>query len=179
MDNVLKLFCPGRGTNNSEDSIPIVDEHFLLVADGLGGSGGFAHSSVVDGVKNEQTFFKTLFEMWSDLPQNNMKLLHDYVMESFELYNKLSVEEKSSRTCDFRSGYFASRFVASAIYHHFLSEGDEYFKDLFDRFQSDNTNSENLSAEFAADFKTLIKNDLLNIAKNGNFVYESKTKGMI
>lgn len=181
MYNTLCLFCPGKGTNNSEDAIPIVKNNFMLVADGLGGSGGFAHSELYDEAIDKETSFEKMFSnVFDNLTEDNKKEVKEYFEQSLEKYFSLKTEDKKKRNCDFRSGYFASRIVATIMYGYFLQKDNDFFLKMFEDFSNaDEQMLRKKEDEAGCFFADYVKKQLSKVAENGNFIYESKTSGMI
>jgi len=181
MENTLSLFCPGSGTLNSEDALPVVEDLFLQVADGLGGSGGFSHGSLEEGAINKETFFDTVFKnvFNEKLTETEINKIRNYAEESLEKYFKLTTEEKRDRRCIYKSGYFASRIASTLMYGYITEIGKDGTTAIFEEFDKNSDRIAELEDKYSQVFTSKLSEGLVKAAENGHFVYESKVRGLI
>ena len=175
MDNTLSLFCPGKGSRVSEDAPPILDNGLLLVADGLGGSGGFAHTSLEPGVMSADTSFDTVFKNVIAASDSDYDKVKNYYISALDNYFSLDEDKTTDRSCDYKSGYFASRLVAAIFYADYQNKGTEWLEKTLGELSS--CPKEELKAKEEAlgeAYSDFIKNSLCQAAENGHFIKESK-----
>lgn len=179
MEHTLRLFCGGPLGLNPEDALPIVEDNFLLVADGLGGSGGFSHAQLSDEAKQRETFFDTVFSgvFSSSMSEENFGKIRAYAQESLALYFDLSDEQKADRRCVFTSGYFASRLVSTMMYGYLLELGEKGVSDIIDEFLCGENDISALQDKWGEYFTAKISDGLKLAAANGNFYIEGNTSG--
>ena len=173
MENGFTLFCPKPGRLVAEDAIPFAEDGFFLVADGLGGSGGFAHPSIKEEATKAETFFETVFhDVFDDcMSEEDKNKIKEYVLKSFEGYFALSDEEKHDRSCIYKSGYFASRIVAALMYAFLLQARDG---------ASEGEEAPAMTLEAVGKrYQEKLKNALLKVSENANLIYDTEKTGYI
>lgn len=103
--------------NVGEDAKPYADEKLIVVADGLGGRGGFPHIELDRGMLEKDRLVDVAFSPVFDLEGEKYEDLKKFIQESFsdlfalkEIYGRDFYSSKGS-------GYFASHLVAAiALY---------------------------------------------------------------
>ena len=103
--------------NVGEDAKPYADEKLILVADGLGGRGGFPHTELDRGMLEKDRLVDVAFSPVFDLEGGKYEDLKKFIQESFsdlfalkEIYGRDFYSSKGS-------GYFASHLIAAiALY---------------------------------------------------------------
>lgn len=103
--------------NVGEDAKPYADEKLIVVADGLGGRGGFPHTELDRGMLEKDRLVDVAFSPVFDLEGEKYEDLKKFIQESFsdlfalkEIYGRDFYSSKGS-------GYFASHLVAAiALY---------------------------------------------------------------
>lgn len=174
-EHFLKLFCGGRGNNNPEDAQPIVEDNFLLVADGLGGSGGFSHAQLKPEAMQADAFFDTVFsDIFSNLSEEDFARVKTYAETSLESYLALDYEAKTDRRCIYTSGYFASRLVSTLMFGYLLEIGKDGVAEIIEEFAQQADNYAELRRKNSERFTEMVRNRLVQVANNGNFVKETK-----
>lgn len=98
--------------NVGEDAKPYADEKLILVADGLGGRGGFPHTELDRGMLEKDRLVDVAFSPVFDLEGEKYEHLKKFIQESFsdlfalkEIYGRDFYSSKGS-------GYFASHLIA-------------------------------------------------------------------
>ena len=103
--------------NVGEDAKPYADEKLIVVADGLGGRGGFPHTELDCGMLEKDRLVDVAFSPVFDLEGEKYEDLKKFIQESFsdlfalkEIYGRDFYSSKGS-------GYFASHLIAAiALY---------------------------------------------------------------
>ena len=180
IENSFAFLCGGAGVRIPEDAVPIVDDKMLLVADGLGGSGCSAHTTLKPEVMSADTCFETLFGNVLTLSDENREKVNRYLCDSLDNYFSISPEQKTSRDCKFKGGYFASRLVSSIVYATFLEKDKEWLHSILQQMSElkgeDLINQQN---EIGKYYACVIQKALEQAAKNGNFKMESSIKSSL
>lgn len=163
-----------------EDVFPYSDDGILLVADGLGGRGGFRHNSSVvkdilaNAADRKEEFckraFADVFENHSKIPETDKtkSYFQKCFWELFEMRKYYNNFEEAVRT----SGYFASRFVAATVLYE-LKFGDRPASELFSHSDDPMKAAEDYSEYLVAN----IKEKLGKIAENLSLVNEANITG--
>ena len=103
--------------NVGEDAKPYADEKLIVVADGLGGRGGFPHTELDRGMLEKDRLVDVAFSPVFDLEGEKYEDFKKFIQESFsdlfalkEIYGRDFYSSKGS-------GYFASHLIAAiALY---------------------------------------------------------------
>lgn len=103
--------------NVGEDAKPYADEKLIVVADGLGGRGGFPHTELDRGMLEKDRLVDVAFSPVFDFEGEKYEDLKKFIQESFsdlfalkEIYGRDFYSSKGS-------GYFASHLIAAiALY---------------------------------------------------------------
>ena len=171
VDDIQKIAYQG------EDTLPFATNDILLVADGLGGSGGFPHSKINRDIIDCDKFYDLVFKPVFD--QEIDDSFKDYILNSFsEIFKTKDYYFYSNRTMRC-SGYFASR-LASAIALYEIKYVDDFNKDkLFKAIYEARDAEKNLQEpinEYAKKLADAIFEKLQKIASNVGFVMETTVK---
>lgn len=160
-----------------EDTLPLAREHLLLVADGLGGTGGFPHQRINPAILEKGRFLETAYEgVFSDTTPDEIK---QYTLEAFSELFMLKECYFNSYKYAKRSGYFASRIVASLLLNEVLSGGEAGIIDLLDRlYRVSPPERAALETELGERYVRCISNGMRQVAEKANLIYESKSSGM-
>lgn len=94
-----------QGYYIGEDAVPYVDDDIVIVADGLGGMGGFVHKEMDQAFFDQEKGIKAVLSVFPDAEKDG--LTAQYARKAFaDIF-----EEKRPR----ESGYFASRFAVTSM----------------------------------------------------------------
>lgn len=159
-----------------EDAFPYAKDNLLIVADGLGGRGGYPHQEVNRDILDYDKFFdltfKNVFE--KEVDDDFKKFVLDSFSEIFitkdYFFNDRYVTKNSS--------YFGSRLVV-AISLYVLKYNDEFSKDVIFGKIKDKTEEEKdlIALEYGQKLRDILKEKLEIVCKNLNLVNESPVKG--
>ena len=164
--------------NVGEDGRPYASDCFLMVADGLGGRGGFSHTKFKDrDILDSGKFYDIVM---SPVLENSDEEFRQYVTDSFcELFSLKDVyftgrPDENKRT----SGYFASRFVSAIVLNTFKFNPEFDREKLFSRLLSaPDGDRTSILKEYSDLLQGIVKSKLTEIAEKNNFEIESKTTG--
>ena len=162
----------GLTVYSGEDARPYVDEHLIMVADGLGGTGAIRHSSVDRGVLDKDTVVKTFFKgIYDNLDD---EVFANYVTDSFvELYEAKEFFGKNVHAIK-KSSYFGSRLLLSVLLYHFKNDADLSAEKLLGEIAVlSGEEKEKHLVELGEKIRNIIKEDLHKVAVNANIIYES------
>lgn len=158
-----------------EDAHPYAKDGILLVADGLGGRGGYPHKKVDRGIIDRDKFYDLVF---GDVFKGNVdEDFVNYVVngfsEIFEMKDYYFECERAIRT----SGYFASRLVAAiALYEIKYVKAFDREK-LFDDIQNHQDTIDRVLSEYATRLAKEIRDKLEKIAKKIGLEIETSVTG--
>ena len=158
--------------HSGEDGLPYVDEHFLMVTDGLGGSGGMRHPSIVKELFNEDTIVHALFDgVYEHLDDERFA---SYVKKSFaDLYHLKDYYAKSANALK-KTSYLGSRIVSAVMIYHSLYDERLNTDKLFGEFaELEDDKKEEFLVNLGKLISDILATDLPKIAKNANIIYES------
>ena len=160
-----------------EDTLPLALEHLLLVADGLGGTGGFPHQRINPAILEKDRFLSTAYAgVFSDTTPDRIK---GYTLDAFSELFALKDCYFSSYKYAKRSGYFASRIAASVLLNEVLSKGEQGIEEMLNRFdQASLPERASLGNELCERYVRCITDGMRQVAERANLVYESKSSGM-
>ena len=161
--------------NKGEDTLPFVNDEFMLVADGLGGDGFFTHTRMNPLMWNKKER-RNLF----DVPENDAEL-KSYFDGLFEEMDRESIEgQKPARYIEYpkhelHSGYYGSRITSYAFVS--LLKQDARFMPchLFQALDSAKDDIQYLKIldDYSASLCDALVEKIKLFAKRGNFVLES------
>lgn len=168
-------FIDGSFVNIGEDGCPYADNELLIVADGLGGRGGYPHTKINPAILNPELFYNNFIAPvvgMADL--NYAKVVTDSFHELFELGPKYFSGTATMRT----SGYFASRLV-TAIVLHALKFNPDFRRDvIFDNIRRMEGEQQKQYIDSVRNrLAAIIQVQLTEIANRMGLELESKTKG--
>lgn len=168
-------FIDGSFVNIGEDGCPYADNELLIVADGLGGRGGYPHTKINPAILNPELFYNNFIAPvvgMADL--NYAKVVTDSFHELFELGPKYFSGTATMRT----SGYFASRLV-TAIVLHALKFNPDFRRDvIFDNIRRmEGEQQKQYIDSVRKRLAAIIQVQLTEIANRMGLELESKTKG--
>ena len=105
----------GKKIYQGEDSHPYADSDVLIVADGLGGRGGFPHTKIDARILDREELYSIMFSsvFTAEVSDEFKNFVTDNFIELFETKEYYFDGDDTTR----RSGYFASRIItAIALY---------------------------------------------------------------
>ena len=154
-----------------EDALPYADGEVLLVADGLGGRGGYSHTKVDRNIVYRDGFYDLVFApVFGDVEEGFKKYLLDSFTEIFETQDYYFTDRNAART----SGYFASRLAAAiTVYELKYAESRKSVDELL----SDTRGSETAIKEYAVRIADELRKKMSIIADNLSLVNESNVCG--
>lgn len=158
-----------------EDGYPYAADGILIVADGLGGRGGFTHSKINKEILDKDMFCDiALNQVFPNLEED----FKAFVLESFkDLFERKDCYMKNSNTMC-HSGYFASRLVTAVVLYE-LKYNSEFKKEsIFE--QKNKLSIANFDLFLNTISEKLIKiicKKLDKLAENMGLVLESKITG--
>lgn len=160
-----------------EDAAPYLSDDLLMVADGLGGTGGFIHTKIVPEVFDREKIFSTLYKKMYDvesdetpefLKEHLENLYGDHIFKiSYDKY--LENLKKNGRT----SGYFASRMLTGLILCELNYNKDLKKEIIFDKLTSAKDNLRDIEKEYEELFHQIIAEKYPKVAKNAGLKVES------
>ena len=166
----------GRIIYQGEDSHPYADKDVLIVADGLGGRGGFPHTKINHKIFDREDLYELLFE--PIFPREVDDDFKHFVVENFE--EIFETREYYFDADDYvrRSGYFASRIV-TAITLYELKYNPIFKKEtVFARIEGATDGERDAYAmELASKLCSAIAEKLPIVADEGGFEMETRIGG--
>ena len=166
----------GKKIYQGEDSHPYADSDVLIVADGLGGRGGFPHTKIDARILDREELYGVMFApvFPSDVSDDFKNFVVDNFVENFETKDYYFDSDDTTR----RSGYFASRIVtAIALYE--IKYNPEFAKAVvFDGFDTKTEEEKDaLALSLGKRLAELILEKLTAIAELVGFEMEVSNKG--
>ena len=160
-----------------EDAYPYADNELLIVADGLGGRGGFPHQKINKKILDKDKFFDVCFDGVFD--EDVSDEYKEFVLTSFSEVFETSEYYFDELTTVKTSGYFASRFVTAIVLYEFKHGNTFDRKEIFEKVRSAKTEEEKngIVKEVAKDLAKVIETGLKIIARNVNLEIETKMAG--
>jgi hypothetical protein len=160
-----------------EDTLPLATEHLLLVADGLGGTGGFPHQRVNSDILDKDRFLAAAYA--GVFLETTPDVVKRYTLDAFsELFAQKECYFNGYKNAK-RSGYFASRIASSLLLNEALSAGEQGIEDLLKRFaQASGKERTALENELGERYVRCISDGMRQVAEKANLIYESKSSGM-
>ena len=154
-----------------EDAYPYAGDGILLVADGVGGRGGYLHAGVDNRIGDSKNFYNLVFEPVLGETDEDYK---NYVMKNFRDMFVASRGRYSGGNVMRTSGYFGSRLAAAlAVYELKYAENRRSVEELF----SDSRGAETAIREYAACLTEALRTKLKAIAGNISLYSESSVIG--
>ena len=159
-----------------EDAYPYADNEVLLVADGLGGRGGYPHSKIIRPIINQEGFWELVFgPVLGELADDVVK---EYAIKSFhEVFDTSDYYFENDQTMR-SSGYFASR-LATVLTLAAIRCNPVFSKDaLFARLdEAEESEREGICQAYADKLAALLKEQLETIAFQLHLEVETKMSG--
>ena len=166
----------GRRIYIGEDAYPYADQDIIVVADGLGGRGGYPHTKINKKILDRDLFYNIVFA-----PVFGAAVSMDFqnfVVNSFsEIFDTKDYYFENSATTR-SSGYFASRLVTAITL--FELKYNPYFNKalIFSRVRSATPAEKgNIVQAYGDKLAQLIRDKLSQIAANVGFEVETKISG--
>ncbi|MBO4667682.1 MAG: hypothetical protein J5666_06140, partial [Bacilli bacterium] len=173
-----------------EDTYPYSTKNILLVADGLGGRGGFPHKKILehdDDILDKDKFYDKVFgKVFEVEADENLK---EYILQAFnEIFETKDYYKLSNKTYR-SSGYFASRLVSSIalyeIYNNSFLNVKKLFEDIEkekEKYKVDDKQKEDQCSfkaikKYANTLSESIKEKLEEIADRVGFEIETSAGG--
>lgn len=166
----------GRKIYIGEDAYPYADNQLIIVADGLGGRGGYPHTKINANILDKNLFYDIVFApVFGDVVSDEIK---SFMINSFnEIFETKDYYFDNSATTR-SSGYFASRLV-TAIALFELKYNDVFKKEnVFSKLKEIPTEQKPVVVQQLGDkLATLIYDKLSTIARNVGFEIETRISG--
>lgn len=161
-----------------EDGLPYADDSILIVADGLGGRGGFSHTKfkTKDIFEPEKFYDVVLKPVLGEADAEFRNYVADSFRELFALKDVYFTGHpgENKRT----SGYFASRLVSAIVLHTLKYDSQFSSEELISSVLSTSGESRSvLLSKYGNSLQRVIHEKLQSIASNNNLETESKTTG--
>lgn len=168
-------FNDGTFVNIGEDGCPYADKELLIVADGLGGRGGYPHTKINPAILNPEIFFNSFIAPVVGIADSNYAT---FVTNSFHELFELGAKYFSGTATMRTSGYFASRLV-TAIILHALKFNQSFRRDvIFDNIsRMEGEGQKQYIDSVRNKLAELIQCQLSAMARLMGLELESKTKG--
>lgn len=172
----IRIDAEGRKIFIGEDALPYADKKLLVVADGLGGRGGYPHTKVSSQILNKDSFYDFAFaHVFEVEPSYEFK---DYVIKSFsEVFESKDYYFTNAETMR-SSGYFASR-IASIIAVYLVKYDQEFLADsLFESVNGAlNEQKTQIINDYCLRFGAVLKQKISAVAQKLNLTLESNLTG--
>lgn len=168
-------FNDGTFVNIGEDGYPYADKELLIVADGLGGRGGYPHTKINPAILNPEIFFNSFIAPVVGIADSNYAT---FVTSSFHELFELGAKYFSGTATMRTSGYFASRLV-TAIILHAIKFNQSFRRDvIFDNIRRMEGEEQKQYIDSVRNkLAELIQCQLSAMARLMGLELESKTKG--
>lgn len=171
----IRRLPDGRQIKIGEDGRPYAKDGILIVADGLGGRGGFPHSKINRQLLDRDYFFETAFgKDFEGADEDFMSFVLDSFSEFFDLKDVYFTSPSAMRT----SGYFASRLVTAIVLYELKTNPQYERNTLLSKLKSldSATRGEELR-HLSEGLAETIRVKLERFAERMGLVLESKTRG--
>ncbi len=158
-----------------EDGSPYATDKMIVVADGLGGRGGFPHTKVNPDIFNRELFYRDFIEpVVGKSDEEYIGFTENCFKELFETKDKYFSDNGARRT----SGYFASRLV-TAIVLHALKFDEKFGRDVIleNIGKKDGDERKRYIESVCKGLEDIILRQLTDIANRMGLELESKTIG--
>ena len=161
-----------------EDTLPYASDEIILIADGLGGRGGFPHRSVDERILDRNKFFEIVFEpvFEKEVDEKLKNHILNSFNEIFETKDYFFLNNHTARS----SGYFGSRLVSAIVLYEINYNKDLCRKKLFKNINSAKEAGQpyqSIIDNYTKTLAGLIKEKLQKIAANINLQIETKSGG--
>lgn len=168
-------FSDGTFVNIGEDGCPYAGDGLIIVADGLGGRGGFPHTKINANMLNREVFYRDFIEpVVGPADDNYARFVTDSFQELFELSDKYFISSATKRT----SGYFASRLVTAIVLYEFKFNPQYSREAIFENILRTNGGTqEQYIRSLGDELANIIQTKLSAFAERMGLELESKTTG--
>lgn len=159
-----------------EDAYPYADKDILIVADGLGGRGGYPHTKINPDILDKDKLYDIVFAPVFEAEVSPE--FKEFVVNSFSEIFDTKDYYFSNPFATKHSGYFASRLVTAISLYELKYNGDFKKEDMFRRVREcPETERAALVQKMADALAVLIKEKLTAIAENVGFEIETSVVG--
>ncbi len=169
----------GRTVDTGEDGRPYADDGLLIVADGLGGRGGYPHTKINPDILDREKFYDIVFseKEFSTADEKFKEFVLDSFSELFELKDIYFTDPdpRAKRT----SGYFASRLVTAITLYELKFYDPDARSELFKEYREaqDDSQRAEILRDFGNGFAKRLQQQLECCAERMGLELESKTTG--
>ncbi len=166
----------GRMIYIGEDAYPYADDSLIIVADGLGGRGGYPHTKIDPRILSSEELYGLVFA--PIFPETVTEEFRSFAVSSFrEIFETRAFYFENSSTTR-SSGYFASRLV-SAIARYELTYNPSLAREsIFAAIRSTEPEAVDALVQAYGDtLADLIRQKLSRIAENVGFEVETRISG--
>lgn len=170
-----RKLADGRQIKIGEDGRPYAKDGILIVADGLGGRGGFPHSKINRQLLDRDYFFEIAFgKDFEGADEDFMPFVLDSFSEFFDLKDVYFTSPSAMRT----SGYFASRLVTAIVLYELKTNPQYERNTLLSKLKSlDSAARVEELRHLGEGLAETIRVKLERFAERMGLVLESKTRG--
>lgn len=172
----IPTFGTGKKIYQGEDSHPYADSEVLIVADGLGGRGGFPHTTIDRRILEREELYGVMFSsvFTAEVSDEFKNFVVDNFVELFETKDYYFDGDDTMR----RSGYFASRIVTAIALYEIKNNPDFAKATVFADFDTKTEEQKDaLALSLGERLACLIKEKLATVAELVGFEMEVSNKG--
>ncbi len=172
----IPAFGGGKKIYQGEDSRPYADSEVLIVADGLGGRGGFPHTTIDERILDKDELYGVMFApvFNAEVSEDFRNFVVDNFTEIFETKEYYWDSDDTKR----RSGYFASRIVTAIALYEIKYNPDFARATVFCDFDSKTEEEKDeLALSLGKRLAELIQEKLSTIAELVGFEMEVSNRG--
>lgn len=172
----IPTFGTGKKIYQGEDSHPYADSEVLIVADGLGGRGGFPHTTIDRRILEREELYGVMFSsvFTAEVSDEFKNFVVDNFVELFETKDYYFDGDDTMR----RSGYFASRIVTAIALYEIKYNPDFAKATVFADFDTKTEEQKDaLALSLGERLACLIKEKLATVAELVGFEMEVSNKG--
>lgn len=165
----------GRMIPIGEDCYPYADAGLLIIADGLGGRGGYPHRKIKPEILQRELFYDIFSNgVFGETDDEFKQFVLESFSELFELKDCYFTDTTTMRT----SGYFASRITTAVVLHEFKYNPDFAKETVFGKLASATEEERKEYLRAAGDkLAEILKSKNAAIAANLGLELESKIGG--
>ena len=172
----IPAFGSGKKIYQGEDSHPYADSDVLIVADGLGGRGGFPHTKIDARILEREELYGIMFSsvFTAEVSDEFKDFVTDNFVELFETKEYYFDGDDTTR----RSGYFASRIVTAIALYEIKYNPIFAKENVFNGFsEMTEEQKDTLALDLGEKLAALILEKLTAIAELVGFEMEVSNKG--
>lgn len=166
----------GRRIYIGEDACPYAGDGIFIVADGLGGRGGYPHTRIDRRILDRDLFYDLVFA--PVFTENVSEEFRVFVTDSFrEIFETKDYYFENSATTR-SSGYFASRLVTAIALYELTYDPDFDRRILFDSLRRLSADArDEILQEYGDRLAAMLYEKLSNIADRVGFEVETRISG--